>query len=75
MIIQINATVCAALDHGEGRQLKIAGSDQVTRGKEGQVTRRNKKWSDVANWRFFRPIAVSRGHEIESAPSARGYFH
>jgi len=28
MIIQINATVCAALDHGQGRQFKIAGRDQ-----------------------------------------------
>ena len=27
MIIQINATVCAAVDHGEDRQHKIAGSD------------------------------------------------
>ena len=28
MIIQINATVCAAVDHGEGGQLKIAGSER-----------------------------------------------
>ena len=28
MIIQINATVCAAVDHGEDGQHKIAGSDQ-----------------------------------------------
>jgi hypothetical protein len=28
MIIQINATVCAALEHGQGRQRKIAGSDE-----------------------------------------------
>ena len=28
MIIQINATVCAAEDHGEEVQTKIAGSDQ-----------------------------------------------
>jgi hypothetical protein len=28
MIIQINATVCAAVDHGQGGQLKIAGRDQ-----------------------------------------------
>jgi hypothetical protein len=27
MIIQINATVCAAIDHGDDRQHKIAGSD------------------------------------------------
>ena len=28
MIIQINATVCADVDHGEGRQCKIAGNDR-----------------------------------------------
>ena len=28
MIIQINATVCAAVNHGEDEQLKIACSDQ-----------------------------------------------
>ncbi len=32
MIIQINATVCAAEDYGEGTQLKIAG-----RGKQRMV--------------------------------------
>ena len=31
MIIQINATVCAAVDHGEDRQQKIAGGDKHTR--------------------------------------------
>jgi hypothetical protein len=28
MIIEINATVCTAVDHGQGGQLKIAGRDQ-----------------------------------------------
>jgi hypothetical protein len=27
MIIQMNATVCADMDHGEDRRRKIAGSD------------------------------------------------
>ena len=36
MIIQINATVCAAADHGDDRQHKIAGSDQGKRVQEGQ---------------------------------------
>ena len=36
MIIQINATVCAAVDHGEGEQLKIAGRDQRKMLQEGQ---------------------------------------
>ncbi len=31
MIIQMNATVCAAADHGEDRQHKIAGSGQRKR--------------------------------------------
>ena len=31
MIIQINATVCAAVNHRDGRQHKIAGSDQLRR--------------------------------------------
>ena len=38
MIIQINATVCAALDHGEGGRRKIAGSDsakEVQGGRKG----------------------------------------
>ena len=38
MIIQINATVCAAADHGGNRQHKIAGSDRrgrVQGGREG----------------------------------------
>jgi hypothetical protein len=28
MIIQMNATVCAAFDHGEDRMREIAGSDR-----------------------------------------------
>ena len=28
MIIQINATVCAAVDHGDDERRKIAGSDK-----------------------------------------------
>ncbi len=36
MIIEINATVCAAVDHGEGGQLKIAGRDQRKVVQQGQ---------------------------------------
>jgi hypothetical protein len=36
MIIQINATVCAAVDHGGGEQVKIAGRDQRKMVQEGQ---------------------------------------
>jgi hypothetical protein len=38
MIIQINATVCAAVDHGDNRCHKVAGSDrerEVIQGQEG----------------------------------------
>jgi hypothetical protein len=34
MIIQINATVCAAVDNGDDRRHKIAGSDQLTRRRD-----------------------------------------
>jgi hypothetical protein len=49
MIIQINATVCAAEDHGEESQHKFAGSGHHRRprnGKGGPVTRRNKKFKE-----------------------------
>jgi hypothetical protein len=36
MIIQINATVCAALDHGQGGQPKIAGRDQRKMGRKAK---------------------------------------
>jgi len=36
MIIQINATVCAAVDHGEGGQLKTAGRDQRKMGRKAK---------------------------------------
>ena len=36
MIIQINATVCAAVDHGEGGQLNIAGRSWREDGAKGQ---------------------------------------
>jgi hypothetical protein len=36
MIIQINAMVCAAADHGEGGQVKIAGRGQREDGAKGQ---------------------------------------
>jgi hypothetical protein len=39
MIIQINATVCAAVDHGAGGQLKIAGRDERKWAQEGQERR------------------------------------
>jgi hypothetical protein len=36
MIIQINATVCAAEDHGEDEQWKIADGDKHRRVQEGE---------------------------------------
>ena len=47
MIIQINATVCAAVDHGEDEQRKIADSDERRRTQKdpekAPMTRRNNK--------------------------------
>jgi hypothetical protein len=43
MIIQINATVCAALDHGQGRGNKIAGKRRGTKARKGYVNRKNMK--------------------------------
>ena len=36
MIIQINATVCVAVDHGEGGRFKIAGRDQRKMGRKAK---------------------------------------
>jgi hypothetical protein len=36
MIIQMNATVCADMDHGESRLYKIAGNDQRRRAYRGR---------------------------------------
>jgi len=47
MIIQINATVCAAADHGDGAWRKIAGRDRWRRaqnGREGAVAREDRKF-------------------------------
>jgi hypothetical protein len=38
MIISINATVCAAVDHGEGGQRKIVGRVRRRRVPRGQET-------------------------------------
>ncbi len=45
MIIQMNATVCAAVDHGDDGQYKIAGSDRRRKCSEvgkGSMTGKNK---------------------------------
>jgi hypothetical protein len=50
MIISINATVCAAADHGDDKERKIAGNDQwrtePEAQKEGSDCRRsrNSRW-------------------------------
>jgi len=45
MIIQINATVCAAEDHGEDERQKIAGRDKHRRvqKREGRVGDQEKQ--------------------------------
>jgi hypothetical protein len=53
MIIQINATVCAAVDHGGDRQRMIAGSGQRRRGQRGKERSseqgKQKSWEDGSN--------------------------
>jgi hypothetical protein len=49
MIIQINATVCAAVDHGGGGQFKIAGRgqrDEMQEARKGAVSRRNDEFRE-----------------------------
>jgi hypothetical protein len=75
MIIQINATVCAALDHGQGRQLKIAGRDlwRMLRGGQGRAsTRRNEDSKSAAEMPGLAADAVWRSYEvITAAPVAK----
>ena len=55
MIIQMNATVCADIDHGEDGQYKIAGSDQrgrIQREREG-VSDQHKQENEEA-WQLYR---------------------
>jgi hypothetical protein len=58
MIIQMNATVCADMDHGEDRRHKIAGSDQgewrrQERKRDNDQGRRENKEALQKRW-FFR---------------------
>jgi hypothetical protein len=58
MIIQINATVCAAADHGEDSQHKIAGGDHFGRVLRGEETSSDQEKQEIKGaWqkrRFFR---------------------
>ena len=47
MIIQINATVCAAVNHGGERQHKIAGSDQRWRLQRGHERASNQEEQEI----------------------------
>jgi hypothetical protein len=70
MIIQINATVCAALDHGQGRQLKIAGRDlwRMMRGGHGRAfTRRDENSKSAAEMPVLAADAVWRSYEVITA--------
>ena len=64
MIIQINATVCAAVDHGDDRQHKIAGSGRCLRGKE-----RTKKGltGETRNSMSAAEMLVLAGHNGDQA--------
>ncbi len=60
MIIQMNATVCADVDHGDNGQHKIAGSDQCRRAQGGRrrgSDRENKKFKGaLQKCRFSQAI-------------------
>jgi hypothetical protein len=47
MIIWINATVCAAADHGEDEQWKIAGGDKHRRVQEGEGEQSDQEKHEV----------------------------
>ena len=70
MIIQMNATVCAALDHGQGRQLKIAGRclRRMMQGGQGRAfTRRDENSKSTAEMSVLAADAVWRGYEVITA--------
>jgi hypothetical protein len=51
MIIQMNATVCADIDHGEdmrGSSLAATREEGAGRERKGSLTRRNKKSRSLA---------------------------
>jgi hypothetical protein len=60
MIIQINATVCAAVDHGEEGQLNIAGrswrEDGARRPRKGQLPGETTNPMSAAGSRFLPPM-------------------
>jgi hypothetical protein len=60
MIIQMNATVCAAVDHGEGGQLKIAGRDSgrwCRKAREGASYQAEQRIQRARQeCRFFQPM-------------------
>ena len=64
MIIQINATVCAAVDHGDDRQHRIAGSDQRRRrrkvGKRASDQEKGEIKGMRLRCRFFAVMTVGR---------------
>ena len=79
MIIQINATVCAATDHGEDRRHKIAASDgygECRKGRKEAVTRavkfsrRGEEMTVLAADDGTRKL---RFHHPVSAPGAAGH--
>jgi hypothetical protein len=63
MIIQMNATVCAAMNHGESRLDKIAGSDQCRRVQGAQ-----DRASGQGKQEFSKPssTAVPPGNEVQA---------
>ena len=60
MIIQINATVCAARNHGEDGWYKISGSD---RGKQGQEREEKTVTWGNKNFRIAAEMMVLASHD------------
>ena len=77
MIIQINATVCAAVDHGEGRQLKIAGRDQrkmmQERPGKGQLPGGTTNPRARQKCRFLQPMQYGEAGGHRGASSRRAW--
>jgi hypothetical protein len=69
MIISINATVCAAVNHGEGARSMIVGSDRG-QGKKWASEQEEQEIERRGKLPVCQAIAVSRRREVEGAPPA-----
>jgi hypothetical protein len=70
MIIQINATVCAAVDHGGGRRRKIVGSAHDRRALRGQETVSDQE--EQENQRAWRNAGSSNDRSEDAIAAHEG---